>query len=544
MTANASSSSDTSRSSLHIDLMQGRLPEIPTTFLRGEAHELLQPLRFLSPGKMPFPAPPDRRRDALAQALGKANEQYGHPRSRQLAELLADPETRVVATGQQPGLLGGPLYSLSKMAAAVRWAEKLQEAGEKAIAVFWVATEDHDWQELSQTSFLTNDGPRTFDLGEDTEPLRPVGPRVLGQGSLRLIEEIAAGLPPTVAARFHASISSLRGESSFGEAFCRLMTEILGASAPLFFDPLHPLLKKLQKPWLRRMVEERDAIDTALAGAVKRLEGQGFSPQVKPQPGVSPLFLIEGDERRRIVWEEGDQYSLRGSDAAPRPVEELLRRLEKSPEQLSAGVLARPALQDAVLGTTLQVMGPSELTYLTQACAVYEVLGLDAPWTTLRPQVLFLEERHAEWLRELNLSLLELLEGEPEQILGARAEDPVAPVREQISQLLESLRGPVLEVDSTLEKPLKKTHDHILRGLDTLAAKTQAAAGRNQATWLRRLQQVRENVLPENHLQERHLSVVHFLARYGTSFIELYWTNMDLDPRFLQGIEILKEDHG
>ena len=63
--------------------MQGRLPEIPTTFLRGEAHELLQPLRFLSPGKMPLPAPLGRDRDALAGALAEANEEYGHPRFQQ-----------------------------------------------------------------------------------------------------------------------------------------------------------------------------------------------------------------------------------------------------------------------------------------------------------------------------------------------------------------------------------------------------------------------------------------------------------------------------
>ena len=99
-----------------------------------------------------------------------------------LAERLADPATRVVVTGQQPGLYGGPLLTLTKMAAAVRWAEAIAEAGAPAVAVFWVATEDHDWAEAAQATLLAADGPRRFDLGDDRSPLLPLGMRTFGPG--------------------------------------------------------------------------------------------------------------------------------------------------------------------------------------------------------------------------------------------------------------------------------------------------------------------------------------------------------------------------
>ena len=108
-----------------------------------------------------------------------ANRAYGHPEADRLAARLADPAVRVVVSGQQPGLLGGPLYSLAKMVAVSRWAAALEAAGEPAVAVFWVATEDHDWAEISSTAVLgvrraaglrSRPGPRAPGAGRHAHP--------------------------------------------------------------------------------------------------------------------------------------------------------------------------------------------------------------------------------------------------------------------------------------------------------------------------------------------------------------------------------------
>ena len=126
MRVNASSSSEPNL--LEIDLLAtGRLPKIPSAWLRGEHQDLLEPLHFLMPGDRPTGPAPEVDREALAAALATANSGYGHPAAAEKARLLADPATRVVVTGQQPGLWGGPLLSLNKMIAAQRWAEELTE---------------------------------------------------------------------------------------------------------------------------------------------------------------------------------------------------------------------------------------------------------------------------------------------------------------------------------------------------------------------------------------------------------------------------------
>lgn len=526
-------------------MASGRLPPLPVAFLAGRHRDLLEPLRFLPPGELPAGDPPAVDRAELAAALGEANAAWGHPRAAELARRLADPATRVVVTGQQPGLYGGPLLGLTKMAATVRHAEALAAAGRPAVPVFWVATEDHDWSELTRVAVLTREGPKSYDLGADPAELRPVGPRRFGDRLAELEERIAGDLGHDLAvAGLRAAGRFYRPEASFGDAFCRLLIDLLGERAPLFLDPLDPAVKRLQRPSLRALLERRGEVSEALAAAHAELAKRGLPQQVQPQPGTSPLFLIEDGHRRRIVWtDDGRGFTLRGAgDGGPRPVEQLLAIVDDEPARVSPGVLARPAVQDALLGTTLQIMGPSETSYLAQAAAAYRVLGLPPTWTALRPQAMVLEERQIGYLEELGVALGEILEGDVERILGERlGADVVTPARRKMAAAFDELRAAVAAVDPTLEGPWKKTRDQAERALDQLSSKIDAAVARRHDTWHRRLAQIVDTCRPEGRLQERHLTLVHYLARYGPRFAEAYWGDFDLDPRHLQ---VLRLDPG
>ncbi len=558
MRANASSSSDTDPSSapaLGLDLLgSSRLPSLPTAFLQGRDRELLSPVRFLAPGEMPIgpEAPPDVDRSELARALATANAAYGHPAAEQMARKLADPATRVVVTGQQPGLFGGPLYSLSKMVAAVRWAEAISAAGQPAVAVFWVATEDHDWAEISQASFLTRTGVQKVDLGPDLSPLLPVGMRTLGPALAEIEKQLEADGSPLDLA------DSYRSSARFGEAFCRLMVGTLGARAPLMLDAMLPEVKRLQRPWLMRLIDRREEIATAQAAADAEIERRGYVLQVKPQPGLSPLFMLHGQERRRIAWSSGDESSgdrslgdrstgdtagdgfiLRGLEEAPRPLDQLRQIIEDNPSVISPGVLARPAIQDALLGTTLQIMGPAELSYMSQVAPVYSVLEIAPPWTSLRPQALILEDRQAGYLEELGITLEELYSTPLDRLVADKlGADHIGPVRDNIDALLAGLTEPLLAVDRGLEGPLNKTRSHIERGLDQLAGKVASAIARRHEVWGRRLDQLRTACLPGGHPQERVFSVAHFLTRYGPDIASILADQLDLDPRPLHVIRL------
>ncbi len=519
----------------------GLLAPLPAAWLAGRDLDLLAPLRFLPPGGLPSLAgPASASRRELAQALAVTNRAYGNENADRLAQRLADPATRVVVTGQQPGLLGGPLYCLAKMVAAARWAAALEAAGEPAVAVFWVATEDHDWAEATQTAVLAPDGPRAFDLGPDPQPLAPLGMRTLGPAVEDVLRGIAAAIPGDFYAEWLGTVARwYRPDARFGEAFCRLMAHLLGPRCPLLLDAMDPALKAAQRPWLRRLVERRRELEEALVRRDAEIESRGYSLQVSPQRGASPLFLLRGGERRRIEWRGEEGFALRGGEAGAETIADLMGIVEENPSVISPGVLARPAVQDAVLGTSLQVLGPGELSYMAQAAATHRLLEVEAPWVTLRPQTLVLEAKQVEKLEELGIPLATLL-GDPAGVDRWLAErvggDLVGPARRRIEEALAALREPALAADANLERPFDKTREQILRALDLFGEKAVAAAARRNEVEGRRAQYLRETCQPFGKPQERVVSSAHFPGKYGREFVERYWEQMDLDGSRLQVI--------
>jgi bacillithiol biosynthesis cysteine-adding enzyme BshC len=542
VTANDSSLSDTARPDLsNVDLLAtGRFPPLVEAFLRGQDLELLTPVRFLRPDNEPAgdcrSTAPDRRN--LALSLQTANEGYGHPVASELAGSLADPATRVVITGQQPGLFGGPLYTLSKAVAVSLWAERLRAAGQPAVALFWMATEDHDFRESAGASFPTAQGLRRFDLGEDQEPLVPVGLRELGAGVTEILSELHEAIPGDRYGEWLDEIGAwYTPEARFGEAFARLMVRMLGERCPLLVDAQLAGLKEAQRPWLRQIVEQRTALGKAFDQRDGAITEAGFPLQVRPQPGTSPLFLQAGRQRLRIEWRTPERFGLRGDPEFENDVEWLLAVIDKEPERISPGVRARSAIQDAVFGTCLQVLGPGELSYMPQVAPLFELLDIPAPWVTLRPQMLVLDERQRAKLSDTGIGFESLVDPalDLETVL-ARAEDTkfLSGAEQTLEQLLERLKGPALELDPQLENPWKKTADQMHKALQMFGNRVTSSAANRNAIAKGRLEALRELCLPGGQFQERVIASCHFPGKYGQGFVEAMFEQMHLEPTTLQ----------
>ena len=539
-----------------VDLLAaGLLAPLPAAFLEGRDLDLLEPLSFESGGfetsrfeagggLLDGATPPVVARAAIAEALADTNAAYGHPRAEELAAKLADPATLVVVTGQQPGLLGGPLYTLSKAVAASLWAERLEASGRPAVAIFWVATEDHDFLESSRGTFLGAEGAISLDLGEDTAPLTPVGMRTFGPPISPLLDRLRAAQPGD---RWAAWIDRMaqwyRPDGRFGEAFSRLLVAILGARSPLLLDSMLPALKAAQRPWLRLLVEGREEVEALFAEREARIQGRGYELQVKPQPGASPLFAIHGRQRRRIEWRGPKRLALRGAldgeEVFEAEVGWLLEAIEDNPGVVSPGVLARAPLQDAVLGSSLLVLGPGEVSYMPQVAPLYGWLGITPPRIALRPQALVLGGHQIDKLGGLNLGLADFVAPELDldrALAEGREDDLLRPAREAIQRSLEALEASALELDRNLEGPWTKTRQQVERALDTFGGKVAAALARHDEQLRRRVEDLRLNCRPLGGLQERVLSTAHFPGKYGEALTEAYFEQLGLDPRHLQVI--------
>jgi uncharacterized protein YllA (UPF0747 family) len=302
-----------------------------------------------------------------------------------------------------------------------------------------------------------------------------------------------------------------------------------------------PELKAAERPWLIQLVARRAEVDEAVRAKEEKIAGRGFPLQVAPQRGASPLFLLHQGERRRIEWDGADRFSLRGRPDSGGRVEDLFAILDDNPGLVSPGVLARPAVQDAVFGTALQLLGPGELAYMAQSSAVHSVLEIPAADVVLRPHVVVLAGHQLEKLAESGLSLANLYADrqELERLLAARdGSDFVAPVRREIDRLLGALHGPALAAERNLERPLEKTREQVLKALDTFADKAVAAAARRNEVASRRAHQLREICLPFGRPQERVVSAAHFYGKYGEALTRAFWEQMRLDPTFFEVVRL------
>ena len=513
-------------------------------FLDGRNLELLSPLSYRAAGSGKELTARPGLRSLVVDDLRRANLSYGHPRAEELSARFADPSTVVIVTGQQAGLFGGPLLGLTKMIGAAKWAAQLEQRGIPAVAVFWVATEDHDFDEIARCTLRSGSGPRVLGLGRDENPLMPVGMRTLGP-TLSAVLEQAGEIHDAQRAQpvWEALTSSYRPDARIGEAFCRFMVWLLGEHAPLLLDSMLPTLKEAEKPALRALVEKRQQVSEALSEAETRVVEAGHKLQVRALPDASPLFQLCGERRCRVVWKGRDEYVLRGAhecDAGARSVEELLRALEENPTVISPGVLARPVVQDVVLGSSLQLMGPGELGYMAQASALYRGLEVDAPLTTLRPQILVLPARQRRRLEKLEMSLVEALASEDEimELLAGRSgDDFVEPVRGQILEAIEGLRERALELEPQLERPFEKTRQQLDNALGLFSKKVVAATARRQDDARRGIDSVRSTCLPMGSPQERVMATADFALTYGRQFSQAVWEQIDVDSDAIQIID-------
>ncbi|MCP4201609.1 MAG: bacillithiol biosynthesis cysteine-adding enzyme BshC [bacterium] len=538
---------------LSVDLVPaGLLDGLPAALAQGEGLELLEPLGFEGCGAGPLERKlPAVERRELAEALALANAAYGHPKAESLAARLADPTTAVVVTGQQTGLFGGPLYTLTKAVAATLWAERLAAEGRPAVAVFWMATEDHDYREVARAKFPGSpvsggsggsggSDLLSLDLGDDPTPLMPVGMRTLGPGVDRTLEALRDSMPGE---RFSGWVDRLatwyRPNARFGEAFARLMTGLLGARCPLLLDAMLPAVKQAERPWLERIVTGHEDIVATQQARDEAIRSAGYELQVQPQPGASPLFYLHRMARRRLVL-EAERVSLRGEAEFSETRAWLEEAVRENPAVVSPGVLARPAVQDAILGTHLQILGPGEVSYMPQVAPLYEYLGIAPPIVVVRPQALVLGRHQLDKVDSSGLTLAGLVAPDLDldrALGGAGGDELVASAAADIGKRLDQLGARALELDKTLAGPLDKTKSRIEGALAGFAARAAKALAQRDQVRRQRAESLRAVCRPAGGLQERVISSAYFPGKYGERFVDALFEQLDLDWRRLSVID-------
>lgn len=464
---------------------------------------------------------PNERRHALVATLREINGD-----SPQL-EALAGHGTVAVVTGQQVGLFGGPIYTIYKALTAARLAESLRRDGIRAVPVFWLATEDHDFHEVDH-AWLFDAATQPARVGVTANAdHRPAGQVLPGAYPLDAVESLIGGFPHGAEVLDKVSRSYKPGQT-MGAAFHALLKEILHGFPFVYVDPMQPALRRLAAPLLRSAASQASALSEALLARSRELTASGYHAQVHLEPKSSLFFLLQ-DGQRVALRRKGSLYESPNSVLDEKDLAAL-------GEQLSPNALLRPVMQDYVLPTVAQVAGPAELAYLAQSQVLYRALLGRAPVIVPRSTFTLLEPRAARLIRRYGLTHTDFFEGPhavreriSKHLIPEHLRQSIALAREQATRLLDNLHRDIQQFDPTLAAATAKSKAKVLYQFGKIEAKIAREAllrdrrASTDADYLNGL------LFPNKHLQERLYSILPFLARHGLGLIEHIYHNIHLD---------------
>ena len=470
---------------------------------------------------------PEETRAAVAAVLEEQSGRFGatdHTRSN--LERFRRGSAAVV-TGQQVGLFTGPMFAFYKALTAIHMAERLTAAGLDCVPVFWLATEDHDLEEVNHAFLLdANYQPhRIADEGEPHVPDAPVGELTLSAGFTRQIEQAIRLLPETAWKPELARTleETYRPGETFGSAFGHLMARLMGRFGVLLLDPMHPRLHRLAVGLFRQALESADELRQALLDRNRKLAQAGYHAQVHVANHSTLLFQRSGGQRTALRRRDGE-FLL---DDEQRSTAELLDHLERSPDDFSPNVLLRPVLQDYLLPTVAYIGGPAEVAYLAQASVLYHRLLGRMPVIHPRASFTLLDARASEMLGRYQVTLPDVLAGPQllrekmaEQLLPSELAATFAQDERQLRELLTNLGRKMEAFDHTLADAVATSARKMNYQLAKIKRKAARAAGLGSQQMEHDAVVLENLIYPRKNLQERVYSGISFLGWFGPDLLD------------------------
>jgi bacillithiol biosynthesis cysteine-adding enzyme BshC len=455
--------------------------------------------------------------------------------------LLADADCLAVVTGQQAGLFTGPLYTIYKALSAVKLAECLSQRGVKAVPVFWIATEDHDFAEVAWAEFINRDcALEKVNVPSQihTEGL-PVGRVKLDASISAVVDSLRNELPAT---EFSADVEKLLRDSyapgqGFGDAFARLMTALTAKHGLIFLDPVDAELKKLAAPLYSNAARRAPDIAAAIAERSRELETAGYHAQVTPSPDSFPLFLHDDDGARHALSrnENGTYQPKTSNESQEYSADELADWALRAPERFSPNVTLRAVVQDYLLPTIAYYGGAAEIAYFAQTSEVYRLL--DRPVTPIlhRASVTLVERHTWRTLERYGVTLKDFFGGYDQVVaaivsrhLGKDTSAAFDHTTETFNAELDTLQEKLRQVDPTLADALDKGRRKINYQIDGLRTRFQRAQISRDEALQRQLERAFDLLYPEKNLQERRLNMTSLLARHGRYVIDWIFDAIEL----------------
>jgi bacillithiol biosynthesis cysteine-adding enzyme BshC len=479
-------------------------------------------------------------REKTASILSTFNEQFGIDEAAiHNIERLKNDESLVIVTGQQLGVYGGPLYTVLKTISTIHIAQNLEKKFDRpVIPVFWLADEDHDYDEVRQITVIDDNNPQTFSLPPKREQLPTVAELSMPEEISGMRNELKEALYDT---DFSDDLWDLLDESfnknnSFFEAFGLFISRLFSKHGLVLAGSNQPDVKQATSECIKTSIQQADKIRNGLEKQSESL-AEKYHQQVTLYD--SNLFYLNDDNGRTKINRNGNGWKTDGNITWD--TSQLVKEIETYPERFSPNVFLRPILQDAFLPTLGYVAGPGETAYYGQMKGMYQCFDLDMPVIFPRLSATLIEPAIDRIYNELPFEFYEYanrIEDLESDFVDRTDQHDIEVLFDdwqgKVEELSDSKKKDIAGIDPTLEAASEKATSIYINELNKLKGKVYRSVKKQEETQLNRIRRIKANLFPKNGLQERTIAAIFFMNKYGIDIWDKLLKELDSDEEFNQ----------
>lgn len=471
---------------------------------------------------------PMPHRSLLVEGLMRYNQKVqNHPTALDHIDLLLDQETYVVIGGQQAGIFTGPLYVIHKAITLIQLAKRMgTETGKKIVPVFWIASEDHDWDEVNHAYLLGwNEELKKIVLSPKPDKKLSVDQIEIDPHSFyQFTREFFSWLPDSPHQHeLKEKLLEIAGSSNrLNDFFARVMAWLFGEHGLILVDSADPFVRELEKPIFSRLINHD--YSRLLLESEQALLSAGYHSQLDLSIDQANFFIQENNERL-LMMRTGETFTSKDGSVSFR-AEQLQNLIETDPIRFSANVVSRPIMQESLFPVLAFVGGPGEIAYWALLKPLFKEFGLQMPIVYPRFTFTLVERKIEKYLEAFELSYEDVIsrwstkrEAWLSDEFLPELKEEVDEIKAQFSKMYLPFAEKLSKAEPSIEKLGEKNLQRILTHIDFLWDKTNRAIQHRHTASVRQWDQLLHALYPMEKPQERVYNVFGYLNLYGTEWI-------------------------
>lgn len=468
-------------------------------------------------------------RQAVSKCIAHQMQSWDAPNDivQSSIDKLSKEDALVVIGGQQVNLLAGPMLIIYKAITIIRMAKQAEKAlNRPVVPVFWLASEDHDWDEVNQL-VLQNASHQPVKIQSE---LKAEGKTVRDMDVEQAVWQniraaINEALPET---EFTNEVllwieQKLQRSKNMVDACASVLIEWFAADGLLLIDAHDPHVRELQKPLFQRIIDQNDVLRDEFNSREMTLRKQGYQSGVLWESNCTHLFMIS-EGKRKLLYADGPDGVKDKKGESRWTWEALQRTVDENPELFSTNVLTRTIMQEYMFPVLSAVLGTSEIAYWSATGKAFERFGMQQPPLLTRRAYYVYEGPVEAALEKLKLSVEQVLsdgdrlrqmwvEGHSDDVISEAMEEwehamliAYVTMQRKVERRLPEMK----QILETNQHKINEQVNYLLRKIESLQQQ-QMSAG------LRQWDRVLFSLTPQGKPQERVYHPIVYMNKYGIS---------------------------